>query len=134
VLKGIAERHSASIPQIAIGWLLAEQAVTSAFVGAKNLAQLDDNLKASTALSVDERRGLDEVSRLTPEYSGWMLAAPTDRTPGQSRRFWRPSPDVSPGGPAVAGTKVRRRAARVLLSVMGVPCSRGERRTPDRAR
>jgi aryl-alcohol dehydrogenase-like predicted oxidoreductase len=88
VLKDIAARHSASVPRIALAWLLAQPAVTSVIIGAKKPEQLDDNLKAvDITLSADELKALDEVSRLSPEYPGWMLSAPTDRTPGLDRRF-----------------------------------------------
>jgi aryl-alcohol dehydrogenase-like predicted oxidoreductase len=37
--------------------------------------QLQDNLKSvDVKLSADELARLEEVSKLTPEYPGWMLA------------------------------------------------------------
>jgi len=30
---------------------------------------------------------LDEVSRLAPEYPAWMDVLPSDRRPGEERRF-----------------------------------------------
>jgi aryl-alcohol dehydrogenase-like predicted oxidoreductase len=88
VLKSVAEAHAVSIPQIALAWLLAQKAVTSVIIGAKSQAQLDDNLKAvDVTLTADELKLLDGVSRVRPEYPGWMLNAPTDRTPGLGRRF-----------------------------------------------
>ena len=43
-------------------------------IGAKSIAQLDDNLAATTlSLSDEERAKLDMVSALPSEYPGWML-------------------------------------------------------------
>ena len=53
---------------------LHQPQVTSVIVGAKRTEQLVDNLAATrVALSDDERRALDEVSRLPAEYCGWMF-------------------------------------------------------------
>jgi aryl-alcohol dehydrogenase-like predicted oxidoreductase len=87
-LKEIAAAHSASVARIALAWLLAQPAVTSVIVGAKTPAQLDDNLKAvDVTLTIDELKALDDVSRLAPEYPGWMQAGSSDRAPGLDRRF-----------------------------------------------
>ncbi len=49
--------------------------VTSVIIGAKRVEQLEDNLGAvDVRLTPDELKTLDEVSRLPPEYPGWMLA------------------------------------------------------------
>jgi aryl-alcohol dehydrogenase-like predicted oxidoreductase len=83
----IAKRHGASIAQVALAWLLAKDVVTSVIIGARNLAQLDDNLKAiDVALTPDEMKTLDEVSAPIPEYPAWMSALGSDRRPGE-RRF-----------------------------------------------
>jgi aryl-alcohol dehydrogenase-like predicted oxidoreductase len=90
VLRTVAEAHGASPAQVAIAWLLSRDAVTSVIIGAKSVAQLDDNLKsADLVLSADELASLDGISRLTPEYPAWMDALPSDRLPGQERRFER---------------------------------------------
>jgi len=56
-------------------------------IGAKRRDQLDDNLKAGDlVLSPEELAKLDEVSRLSPEYPGWMFAMQfSDRLPGTKR-------------------------------------------------
>ena len=73
-MRPIAEARQASVAQIALAWLLARPAVTSVIVGAKTLEQLDDNLAAGRiALGADELATLDDLSRLPPEYPGWML-------------------------------------------------------------
>ncbi|AZR40736.1 aldo/keto reductase [Marinobacter salarius] len=63
-----------SVAQIALAWLLHQNAVTSVIVGAKRVDQLRDNLLAAQIrFSADELAALDEVSRLPTEYPGWML-------------------------------------------------------------
>ncbi|TIT75713.1 MAG: aldo/keto reductase, partial [Mesorhizobium sp.] len=48
----------------ALAWLLGRPAVSSLVIGARNEAQLKDNLAAaSLTLSLDERLRLDAVSR-----------------------------------------------------------------------
>ena len=48
--------------------------VTSVIIGAKRVAQLDDNIAATAIkLSADELAKLDKVSALPAEYPGWML-------------------------------------------------------------
>ena len=75
VLRPIAEAHGCSPARIALAWLLAKPVVTSVLVGAKRLSQLEDNIAAmDVTLSENELRQLDEVSELSPEYPGWMLA------------------------------------------------------------
>jgi aryl-alcohol dehydrogenase-like predicted oxidoreductase len=85
-LTGVARAHDASVPQVALAWLLAQRAVTSVIIGARKLSQLEDNLKSvDLALSAEEIKALDDASRLTPEYPGWMDALGSDRRPGERR-------------------------------------------------
>ena len=75
VVRAVAEELNATVPQIALAWLLHQPAVTSVIIGAKNAEQLADNLGAVTvSLSADQLKRLDEVSRLPMEYPQWMLA------------------------------------------------------------
>jgi diketogulonate reductase-like aldo/keto reductase len=49
--------------------------VTSVIIGAKTVAQLDDNLAAADLrLTSAEMARLNEVSALPPEYPGWVWA------------------------------------------------------------
>ena len=85
-LTVVAHAHEASIPQVALAWLLAQNAVTSVIIGARKLSQLEDNLKSvELTLSAEEIKALDDASRLTPEYPGWMDALGSDRRPGERR-------------------------------------------------
>ena len=88
-LRPIAQAHGASVSQIALAWLLAQPVTTSVIIGARKPEQLEDNLKSvDIVLSADELKQLDEVSRLKVEYPEWMGSAlPSDRMPGQERRF-----------------------------------------------
>jgi len=88
VMRTVAAAHGESVARIALAWVLAQDAVTSVIIGARKLAQLDDNLKSvDVILSPDELRALDEVSRPAPEYPAWMDVLPSDRRPGEERRF-----------------------------------------------
>lgn len=70
----IAKSHDASVPQIALAWLLHQKAVTSVIIGVKRMEQLEDNLKSvSISLTEADLAKLDEVSKLAPEYPGWMV-------------------------------------------------------------
>jgi aryl-alcohol dehydrogenase-like predicted oxidoreductase len=75
VIRPIAAAHDVSVAAIALAWLLHQDVVTSVIIGAKRRDQLADNLRApDVKLTADERKALDEVSALPPEYPGWMLA------------------------------------------------------------
>ena len=89
-MRAVADGHGVSVAQIALAWVLAHEVVTSVIIGARKLEQLDDNLKSvDVTLSTEELKTLDEASRLAPEYPAWMDALPSDRRPGESRRFER---------------------------------------------
>lgn len=73
-IRPIAAAHDVSVAQIALAWLLHQPVVTSVIIGAKRVEQLRDNLAAvDVRLSAEELTTLDAVSRLPPEYPGWML-------------------------------------------------------------
>jgi aryl-alcohol dehydrogenase-like predicted oxidoreductase len=73
-MREIAKAHDKSVAQVALAWILAKPFVTSIIIGARTLAQLDDNLAAtSVTLSAEEIQVLDDISKLPPEYPGWML-------------------------------------------------------------
>jgi aryl-alcohol dehydrogenase-like predicted oxidoreductase len=82
----IAAAHGVSIAQIALAWILANDAVTSVIIGARKMMQLDDNLKAvDVTLSPEELAALNDVSKLTVEYPTWMDLLGSDRRPGERR-------------------------------------------------
>ncbi|HYX32557.1 MAG TPA: aldo/keto reductase [Oligoflexus sp.] len=74
-MRPIAERHHASVAQVAIAWLLHQPVVSTVIVGARTMEQLEDNLAATRVRLADEDLAiLQEVSQLPPEYPGWMIA------------------------------------------------------------
>jgi aryl-alcohol dehydrogenase-like predicted oxidoreductase len=84
-MSKVAKRHEASIPRVALAWLLHQPAVTSVIIGAKKSSQLKDNLGSIDVKLTDaDLKELEIVSRLTPEYPGWMMQG-DDRRPGQVR-------------------------------------------------
>lgn len=74
VLDLMAKEKKCSVAQLALAWLLNNPTVTSVIIGAKKTPQLEDNLKSiDITFTAAELQRLDEVSKLTPEYPGWML-------------------------------------------------------------
>ncbi|HUY30584.1 MAG TPA: L-glyceraldehyde 3-phosphate reductase [Acidimicrobiales bacterium] len=61
-LDEIARRRGQSLPQMAIAWVLRDPRVTSALVGVRNVAQLDENLDALRSLHFDDAE-LEEIDR-----------------------------------------------------------------------
>ena len=73
-LRTVAERRDCTVAQAALAWLLHQPAVTSVIIGAKRLDQLEDNLGAvKVELTAEDLKQIDEVTRLPPEYPGWMF-------------------------------------------------------------
>lgn len=74
VMREVANKHSASVAEVALAWILAKPFVTSIIIGAKRVEQLDQNL-ASVKLKLDseDMEKLNKVSSIPAEYPGWML-------------------------------------------------------------
>jgi len=83
VLGEIAQQHGVSVAQVALAWVRLQKGVTSTIIGAKNIDQLNDNLKSTeVVLSADELKRIDEISALPREYPGWMVERQSaDREP-----------------------------------------------------
>ncbi|HKI89511.1 MAG TPA: aldo/keto reductase [Draconibacterium sp.] len=74
VMRKIADAKNVTVAQIALAWLLHQPAVTTVIIGANKPLQLADNLNSvNVEFTNDELNQLDEVSKLTSEYPGWML-------------------------------------------------------------
>jgi len=74
VLADVAREHEVSVARVALAWLLHQRITTSVIVGARNEAQLRDNLAApELKLSADQLARLNTTSALPPEYPGWMI-------------------------------------------------------------
>lgn len=73
--REIAAARGASVAQVALAWLLAQEVVTTVIVGARKMGQLEDNLGAARVeLAKDEIARLEAESALPVEYPGWFLA------------------------------------------------------------
>ena len=74
VMREIADAKGATVPQIALAWLLAKPAVSTVIIGAKKPEQLDDNLGAvGVKLDADDMAKLDASCKPRAEYPGWMI-------------------------------------------------------------
>jgi aryl-alcohol dehydrogenase-like predicted oxidoreductase len=68
-LEAVAVEAGKSVPQVAINWLLQRPTVASVIIGARNEAQLRDNLGAvGWALSAEQVAALDAASAVLPSY------------------------------------------------------------------
>ncbi len=70
----VAKDHNVSVARIALAWVLAQPAVTSVIIGAKNTDQLMDNIKAADlSLTSEQLAALDEASTQPKPYPQWMI-------------------------------------------------------------
>ena len=71
-LEAISRETGASIPRVALAWLLTRPTISSIVVGARNVAQLQDNLAAcELQLSSAQIESLDRASAVRPAYPYW---------------------------------------------------------------
>jgi aryl-alcohol dehydrogenase-like predicted oxidoreductase len=84
VLTPMALQKQVSISQLALAWLLHQPVVSSVIIGATQLHQLQDNLKAvDVVFTDDEMSQLNDVSHLPVEYPANVLEVMTmDRSAG----------------------------------------------------
>ncbi|CAN5295313.1 aldo/keto reductase [soil metagenome] len=74
VIAEIGKQHNVSAAQIALAWVRHQKGITSTIIGAKNVDQLNDNIRSTEIqLTVDDLKKIDEVSALPREYPGWMV-------------------------------------------------------------
>jgi aryl-alcohol dehydrogenase-like predicted oxidoreductase len=72
VLDEIAVRRGVSVAQAALNWLIRKPRVDTVVIGARNEAQLRDNLAAATwSLSEEEMARLDAASEIPLPYPNW---------------------------------------------------------------
>jgi aryl-alcohol dehydrogenase-like predicted oxidoreductase len=73
-MRPIAKAHGVSVARVALAWVRQKPFVTSTIIGAKTMAQLEDNIAAvSLTLTADEITTLDGVSAERPQYPHWMI-------------------------------------------------------------
>jgi aryl-alcohol dehydrogenase-like predicted oxidoreductase len=78
----IARETGKTVPQIALNWLLRRPSVVTMITGARNEAQLRDNLGAvGWTLTSEQVATLDKASAVTPVYPYWHQRGFTDRNP-----------------------------------------------------
>lgn len=81
-LEEIAHARGKTIPQVALNWLLRRPSVANIVIGARNEAQLLQNLGAlGWALTEEEVAHLDAVSQQTPIYPYWHQKSFNERNP-----------------------------------------------------
>ena len=73
-LQVIAKTHESTAARVALAWVQAQPGVTSTIIGARRLAQLEDNLKAlDIKLSAEELGRLDALTKPTLGFPQNML-------------------------------------------------------------
>lgn len=71
-LDEVARQTGKSVPQVALNWLLKRPSVSTVVIGARNEAQLLDNLGAvGWELSADQVKRLDDASETALPYPYW---------------------------------------------------------------
>jgi len=74
-LDALAGETAKPIPQIALNWLLRRPTVSSVIIGARNEAQLLENIGAAGwSLTPDQVAKLDAASEIQPSYPSWHQA------------------------------------------------------------
>jgi len=84
VAKPIAERHGATLAQVAIAWTIAQPGITSALVGARTEAQVREN-----AAGGDLVLEAEELFALAGAFAGILPSANLGRLHGFLRRILR---------------------------------------------
>jgi len=86
-MKKVGDARGSSVARVALAWLLSRPVVSAIIIGAKNEAQLKDNLAVTeVVLTAEELAALDKVSALPAEYPGWMFDRQgSDRAPNGAR-------------------------------------------------
>jgi len=71
-LDAVAAETGKTVAQVALNWLLQRPTISNIIIGARNEAQLQQNLAAvGWNLTVEQLKKLDEVSGILPPYPYW---------------------------------------------------------------
>ena len=82
VLDAVAAETGKTVPQIALNWVLGRPSVATVIIGARNAAQLRDNLGATGwTLTLDQIARLDAASRSPLPYPHWHQSGFRSRNP-----------------------------------------------------
>jgi aryl-alcohol dehydrogenase-like predicted oxidoreductase len=74
LLDGLAKEKGSTIPRLALSWLLQQEGITTLIIGAKKMAQLEDNLAAVEVQWTEQE--IERVAEATAPpnlYPYWML-------------------------------------------------------------
>ena len=76
-LNALAERRGQSLAQLALSWVLRDERVTSALIGASGVAQLESNVEAlaGAPLTDAELAEVDELAVSTPGTNIWARSS-----------------------------------------------------------
>ena len=117
-LKGIAARYDKSLPQLALRWAISNPAVSTALVGCRTVAEVEDNVGAiGWSISDDdlaeidaifERHGVDTTPDFWIEEDGVIPYLLPGRSPS--------SPVVRAAWDAASWSSSSRRAASVVIA------------------
>lgn len=81
-LESIAKETDKTIPQVALNWLLSRPTVSNVIIGARNEAQLKQNLGAiGWSLTAAQIATLDRASKVPPTYPYWHQSMFPDLNP-----------------------------------------------------
>ncbi len=81
-LEEVAAQTGKSVPQVALNWLLRRPTVATVVVGARDEAQLRENLGAiGWSLSAEQIAWLDKASQTPLAYPYWHQRGFTERNP-----------------------------------------------------
>jgi aryl-alcohol dehydrogenase-like predicted oxidoreductase len=87
-LDEVAKETEKTIPQVALNWLLQRPTVANVIIGARDEAQLRDNLGAfGWTLSEAQMAKLDVVSQTTPIYPYWHQRGFLERNPSPVKLY-----------------------------------------------
>ena len=74
VFKSIGGQYNVTPAQVALAWVRQQPGITSTIIGAKTVAQVNDNIKSTSFdLSADDLKKIDEVNPTPFIYPAWMV-------------------------------------------------------------
>ncbi|MDO3640966.1 aldo/keto reductase [Mucilaginibacter sp. L3T2-6] len=74
VIAEVGKQHKVSVAEVALAWVRQQKGITSTIIGAKNVDQLNANVKSvDLQLTAEDLEKIDKVSALPKEYPGWMV-------------------------------------------------------------
>lgn len=73
-LRSVADRQGATVAQVALAWVLHQKGVTSVLFGARDPAQVADNVKASDiVLSNEDLDAISAAAEPVMDYGPWSM-------------------------------------------------------------